>query len=93
MNNVHYRNRVLQALCGFAFMVILAVAVLSTPVPAQTVTMSGKYQVWKVNFNGWTGTMEISGNAGSYIGRFNIGYAGWEDMLDLQVKMPDRLTH
>jgi hypothetical protein len=36
---------------------------------------------WAVNFNGYPGTMEISGSGGKYAGRFNL-HGNWEDLND-----------
>ncbi|MDD2499551.1 MAG: discoidin domain-containing protein [Geobacter sp.] len=39
---------------------------------------------WKISFNGYPGTMELSGSHSNYSGRFNL-HGNWEQMLDLQV--------
>lgn len=39
---------------------------------------------WKISFNGYPGTMELSGSANNYTGRFNL-HGSWEQMLDLRV--------
>jgi hypothetical protein len=39
---------------------------------------------WNINFNNYRGTMAISGDEGSYSGRFNL-HGNWEEMLDLRV--------
>jgi hypothetical protein len=53
----------------------------SSPRPAKTSRLAG---TWNVNFNGFPGTMEISGDDVKYSGRFNLhGY--WEEMLDLRI--------
>jgi hypothetical protein len=39
---------------------------------------------WKISFNGYPGTMELSGGQSNYSGRFNL-HGNWEQMLDLQV--------
>ena len=49
--------------------------------PAHTETIVG---AWTVSFNGYPGTMEISGGGGRYAGRFNL-HGNWEEMLDLSI--------
>lgn len=39
---------------------------------------------WKINFNGYPGVMELSGNQSNFAGRFNL-HGNWEQMLDLRV--------
>lgn len=42
---------------------------------------------WNLNANNYKGVMEISGNPGSYHGRFKYdAHGNWEDMLDLRVQ-------
>jgi len=41
-------------------------------------------ETWKVSFNGYPGTMEMSGSQNNYTGRFNL-HGTWEQMLDLRV--------
>lgn len=44
----------------------------------------GWADTWKINFNGYPGTMELSGSGSTYTGRFNL-HGTWEEMLDLRV--------
>jgi len=39
---------------------------------------------WKINFNSYTGVMELSGTPDNFTGRFNL-HGSWEQMLDLRV--------
>lgn len=55
--------------------ILLACMLLSTQLWAEQ---------WKINFNGYPGTMELNSSGTSYSGRFNL-HGNWEEMLDLQV--------
>ncbi|ACD95713.1 galactose-binding domain-containing protein [Trichlorobacter lovleyi] len=57
------------------FYLVLASVLLSTYLWAEQ---------WKISFNGYPGTMELSGGQSNYTGRFNL-HGNWEQMLDLQV--------
>jgi hypothetical protein len=63
---------------------VTASTLAPTPTPAPAPGDASIGGNWTVDFNGYTGTMDLTPSGGGWRGRFNIG-GGWEEMTNLRI--------